>query len=135
MEICVTKGKVELALEKLASFGFDTLELSEGMIEIPFQRKRRIVEFAKANSLRSHVEVGKKYPRNRLSLNETVRRVEESFDFTPDAVIVEGRESGRSVGIYDDAGVIKWDWVERLERTSQPSKLMFEHRRRFSRLN
>lgn len=126
LEICITKGKEELALEKLVSLGFDTIEMSEGVIEIPSPTKKKVVEFARANHLRLHIEVGRKNPRNQLSLEETIGRVEESLDFKPDAVIIEGRESGRSVGIYDDMGQIKWDWVERLQAISQPSKLMYE---------
>lgn len=126
LEFCVSKGKHELALRRLQSLGFDTIELSEGVLEVPQHVKKEIVDFAHSNKLRLHVEVGRKNPRNQLSLEETISRTEQSFDYKPETLIIEGRESGRSVGIYDDAGQIKWDWVDRLEQVSQPQKLMFE---------
>lgn len=126
LEYCISKGKEAVALRKLISVGFDTIELSEGVFEVPYLVKKKIAEFAHENNLSLHVEVGRKNPRNQLSLEETIARIEESFEFEPDMVIIEGRESGRSVGIYDDLGGIKWDWVERLEEINGSSKLMFE---------
>jgi phosphosulfolactate synthase len=127
LEYCISKGKEALALRKLRAIGFDTIELSEGVLEVPYVVKKKIAEFAHSNNQRLHVEVGRKNPRNQLGLEETIARIEQSFAFEPETIIIEGRESGRSVGIYDDLGGIKWDWVERLEEsTSDPSKLMFE---------
>jgi phosphosulfolactate synthase len=126
LEICISKGKEDFALERLSHLGFDTIELSEGIIEVPTFVKKKIVEFAHSKGMRLHVEVGRKNPKNQLSLEDTITRIEQSFDSDPDIVIVEGRESGRSVGIFDDDGRIKWDWVGRLEEISNPSKLMFE---------
>lgn len=126
LEICVSKGKEDLALRHLVSCGFDTIELSEGILEIPPFIKNKISEFAHSHGLRLHVEVGRKNPRNQLSLEDTVSRIEQSVDYDPDSIIIEGRESGKSVGVYDDEGRIKWNWVEALQRTSKPSKLMFE---------
>jgi phosphosulfolactate synthase len=126
LEICVSKGKEDLGLHHLLSCGFDTIELSEGVLEISPFIKQKISEFAHSHGLRLHVEVGRKNPRNQLSLEDTVLRIEQSFDYNPDSIIIEGRESGKSVGIYDDEGRIKWNWVEALQRISKSSKLMFE---------
>lgn len=126
LELCISKGKEDQALRRLLSIGFDTIELSEGVTDVSLYTKKKVAEFAHSNNLRLHVEVGKKDPRNQIGLEETVSRIEASFDLEPNTVIVEGRESGKSVGIYDDSGNIKWDWVERLEQTSKPSTLMFE---------
>ncbi len=126
LEICVSKGKEDIALHHLVSCGFDTIELSEGVLEISPFIKNKISEFAHSRGLGLHVEVGRKNPRNQLSLEDTVSRIEQSFDYNPDLIVIEGRESGKSVGIYDDEGRIKWNWVEALQRISKPSKLMFE---------
>jgi phosphosulfolactate synthase len=126
LEICVTKGKEDLALSRIAKAGFDTLELSEGVIDLSNYVKKKVAEFAHSHNMKLNVEVGRKNPKNQLSLEETVSRVEQASDYQPDLVIIEGRETGRSVGIYDDIGQVKWDWVTRLEEVDQPSRLMFE---------
>lgn len=46
--------------------------------------------------------------------------------FEPDFIIIEGRESGRSVEIFDHLGEIKWDWVNRIMEEAPRQKIMFE---------
>jgi phosphosulfolactate synthase len=126
LELSASKGRSAQTLSSFRDAGFDTIELSEGIIDLPANIKSSIAEFAHSNDLRLNVEVGKKDPRNQLSLDETIQSVERAFELEPDVVIIEGRETGRGVEIYDEAGTIKWDWVERILEVSQPSKLMFE---------
>ena len=126
LEMAVAKGRHPELLDRLVRAGFDTVELSEGVIDIPRRTQREIVEFARSHSLRLHWEVGRKSSHNQLSLEETVERIRGAQEWRPDLLIVEGRESGRSVEIYDDAGAIKWDWVDRLVAETPPIPLMFE---------
>ena len=126
LELSVSKGKHRRALEGFVRAGFDTIELSEGVIDIPARVQKEIAEFVHEKSLRFHWEVGRKSVHHQLSLEETIARAERALDFHPDLVIIEGRESGRGVEIYDDAGAIKWDWVDRLRTAIPPDLLMFE---------
>ena len=48
------------------------------------------------------------------------------MDLEPDFIIIEGRESGKSVEIYDDNGEIKWDWVTSILQSVPLEKIMFE---------
>lgn len=126
LEMAITKGKADKAMNGIKQAGFDTIELSEGVIEVPSYMKKKVAEFAHSNGMRLNVEVGKKNPRNQLSLEETIQRMGEGLDLHPDFVIVEGREAGRSVEIYDDLGEIKWDWVNRIMEEVPREKIMFE---------
>jgi phosphosulfolactate synthase len=126
LEMAVAKGRHVELLERLLDMGFDTLELSEGVIDIPSRIQREIVGFARTHSLRLHWEVGRKSSHNQLSLEETVERIDRAKEHRPDLLIIEGRESGRSVEIYDDTGAIKWDWVDRLIAEAPPLPIMFE---------
>ena len=126
LEIAYSKGQLDNILNQLKRKGFNTIELSEGIIEMPEIAKKRISEFTHENDMRLHVEVGKKNPRNQLSLDETIYRLDRSLDLDPDTLIVEGRETGKSVGIFDNNGEIKWDWVDRIISSTDRKKLMFE---------
>ena len=126
LEIAVSKGRHREALKGLVDQGFDTVELSEGVIDVPRKSREEIVEFVRSRGLRLHWEVGRKSPHNQLSLEESVDRIEVARQYRPDLVIVEGRESGKGVEIYDETGAIKWDWVDRLRAASPPFPLMFE---------
>lgn len=126
LEMAVHRGRVDDVLRRLLAVGFNSIEISEGVLDMPQRMKQGIAEFAHSNGLHLNVEVGKKNPRNQLSLDETIQRIGESNDLEPEFIIVEGRESGRSVEIFDDLGEIKWDWVNRIVEESPKKRLMFE---------
>lgn len=126
LEMAINRGKMDETLKSIKEAGFDSIELSEGVLDIPPFLKEKIADFSHSSGMHLNVEVGKKNPRNQLSLDETVQRIGESLDLGPDFVIIEGRESGRSVEIYDDLGEIKWDWVNRIIEEYPQEKLMFE---------
>ena len=126
LEVAVSRMRHIDAIRKLIDTGFDTIELSEGTIDIPDRIKMEIAEFVHSNGLKLNFEVGKKNPRNQLSLTETIERANAAMDLKPDLIIIEGRESGRSVEIYDDNGEIKWDWVTSILESVSLEKIMFE---------
>ncbi|MEM3852230.1 MAG: phosphosulfolactate synthase [Methanomassiliicoccales archaeon] len=126
LESAYLKGSHARAVRRLAQAGFDTLEISEGTVEIARSAIREMADLARKEGMRLHFEVGRKNPRNQLSLDETISRLEAALDLEPDMLIVEGRETGRGVEIYDENGEIKWDWVEEILRSIPADKLMFE---------
>ena len=126
LEYCITKRKQEKCLIALHQHGFSTIEISEGIIEIPWKEKKSMAELARSLGMRLHIEVGKKDLRNQLTLNATLERIRVAMDLEPDMVIVEGRELGRGVEIYDESGKIKWDWVDTIVSEFGMKKIMFE---------
>ncbi len=126
LEYCTKKRRQEKCIRALAAKGFGTLEISEGVIEIPRIEKKAMSELARSLGMRVHIEVGKKDSRNQLSLNATIERLRAAMDLEPDMAIVEGRESGKGVAIYDDAGGIKWDWVDAIVSEFGIKRIMFE---------
>ena len=84
LELSVSKGRYIQTLSSFKDAGFDTIELSEGIIDMPANIKSGIAEFAHSNGLRLNVEIGKKDPRNQLSLDETIQGVERAFDLEPE---------------------------------------------------
>jgi len=105
--------------------GFDIIEVSEGITEIG-ERKQSLIAEITSNGLEYVIEVGKKDPKNQLSMEETVSGIQKAISLGSKYVIVEGRESGKSVGIYDEGGAIKWNWVEAISGRFSPDQLMFE---------
>ena len=126
LEIASSKNKTSKALEHILDAGFTVIELSEGIIDIPRREKKMVAEFARDHGMKLHIEVGRKNAGNQLSLEDTIDGIGAALDFDPDMVIIEGRETGRSVEIYDNDGHIKWDWVSRIIENFDQSKIMFE---------
>ena len=126
LEIAFSKGRLKEALQKIRQAGFDTIEMSEGVIDLPHGTKSEIRDFARSGDMHLVVEVGRKNTKNQLSLDETVERIQAAKDLDPDVIIIEGRETGRGVEIYDMNGNIKWDWVEEILRNIDLPEVMFE---------
>jgi len=126
LEIASSKNKTGVALDRILDAGFTVIELSEGIIDIPKKEKKMVAEFARDHDMKLHIEVGRKNAGNQLSLEDTIDGINAALDFDPDVVIIEGRETGRSVEIYDNEGHIKWDWVSRIIENFGQSKIMFE---------
>ncbi|MHB1493388.1 MAG: phosphosulfolactate synthase [Thermoplasmataceae archaeon] len=126
LETCYVKGKFEDGLTLLKNSGFTHIEISEGVCNIPKKERKKAAEFARENNLFLIMEVGKKRKSEQLDLNETIDKVQEAEEFEPDLIIIEGRETGKDVEIYDSSGDIKWEWADTIGKTISFNKLMFE---------
>ena len=127
LEIAGLKGAEEAFLERAAALGFTAVEVSEGSVDLPRSKRRRLIAAAAAAGLRVLSEVGKKDRSVRMDPDEVVRQVEDDLEWGAEVVIVEGRDSGRGVGVYDDAGAPRGELLERiLAGVSQPDRLMWE---------
>jgi phosphosulfolactate synthase len=74
-----------------------------------------------------YTEVGKKDPSEALSLEETLRVIAADSDCDVKKVIIEAREAGKGVGIFDKDGKIKQDEMEEiLSGVDDPQQLMWE---------
>src|SRR5579875_572383 len=70
--------------------------------------------------------VGKKDPVGQLSLPETISEIEAGLRLNPIKVVLEGRERGRGVGIYDENGEIKWETLRAIASRVDYRDIIFE---------
>jgi phosphosulfolactate synthase len=71
--------------------------------------RRVAIKKAKDAGLKVLSEIGKKDPKETLKANHLYELLQDDLESGADYVIVEGRESGKGVGIYDSDGAIKED--------------------------
>ncbi len=126
LELALVRGRSDQAMDEARSLGFDILEVSEGVIDLTTAQVEALVGKVRSKGLEALVEVGKKNPHNQYSLRETLERVAHARRLRPLKVILESRESGRGVGIFDPDGAIKWDWVHALVASHPIDELLFE---------
>lgn len=126
LEKCYLMGKFDDALERLYHAGFTWLELSEGITNIPSRYKQAFTDFANSRGLNYVMEVGRKNRGSQLSLTETIDQIGQVMDYEPSKIIIEGRETGIGVEIYDNEGNVKWDWVQEIISNFPLEKIMFE---------
>jgi phosphosulfolactate synthase len=126
LEYSVIRDRTSQFLEEARTLGFDLVEISDGVIDLAPAQIERIHREATRRGLGVLIEVGKKNPQHQLSLRETLDRIAHARSLKPRRVILESRESGRGVGIYDGEGGIKWDWVRSIIADHPADELIFE---------
>ncbi|MCI4329421.1 MAG: phosphosulfolactate synthase [Thermoplasmata archaeon] len=126
LEYAVARDRAPAAIAEAKELGFDIVEVSDGVIELSSAQIAKLAEEVKSHRLDVFIEVGKKNPQNQLSLRETLDRIGRARELSPRKVIIESRESGRGVGIYDGEGAIKWDWVRSIVADHPIEELIFE---------
>jgi len=126
LEYAVAHDRAPQMMDEARNLGFDVIEISSGIIELSLAQIERLVEAVKKRGLSYFIEVGKKDPQHQLSLKETNAQIANARTLKPKRVIIESRESGRGVGIYDSDGAIKWDWVRSILSEHPAEELIFE---------
>ncbi len=126
LEYAVSTGREKEAIADAKQMGFDIVEVSEGILDLSPAAVEGLVAEVRSQKLDVLVEVGKKDAQHQYSLRETLERVSHARRLHPRKVILESRESGTGVGIYDEQGAIKWDWVHALVASHPLEDLLFE---------
>ena len=124
-EYMVSENVFEKFLEEAAKIGFDIIEIGENNTNLNFEQKRKITESILSKELDVQWKVGKKNPRHQLPLDVTLAKIEEAVKLGSDKVVLEANE-GINVGIYDEKGVVRWNFVGALTAKFPPSTFIFE---------
>ena len=128
LELALMQNKLEAYLERAEALGFTGIEVSDGTITIDAATRAATIRRARAFGFTLVVsEVGKKDPRDQVPDLKLWTQVEDDLASGSDLVIVEGRESGQGVVIYDEAGhILEQELEQMVSHVSQPGRLMWE---------
>ncbi|MGC9516982.1 MAG: phosphosulfolactate synthase [Methanomicrobiales archaeon] len=127
-EIAYIKNEIEKYLEEASKLGFNTLEISDGSTNIPADSREKIICDAKEQGFFVITEVGKKNPIEDHKIDTVERTGLINFDLKcgADKVLIEARESGKGIGIFDDKGNVKEDEVDLLINNIDLEKIIWE---------
>ena len=93
-------------MKRAKDLGFEAVEVSEGTIELPGERRRRIIDCAREAGLIAITEVGRKDPKRQPTAAELAEQALQDLAWGASWVIIEARECGQGIGIYDREGEI-----------------------------
>ncbi len=99
-------------MRRAAQLGFNAVEISEGTIDLPPERRRRAIARALEHDLTVISEVGKKDPQAQPSARQMAEQARLDVEWGAGWVVVEGRESGTGVGVFNEAGGVDMEAVE-----------------------
>lgn len=109
MEVALLQNVYPQYVTRAKQLGFTALEVSDGTLTIPQQTRHDCIKRALDAGLKVITEVGKKDPTIYLSPAELCDQIAGDLATGADKVIVEAREAGRGIGIYDEDGALRLD--------------------------
>jgi phosphosulfolactate synthase len=116
LEAAVVQEHCRVFMTRAAALGFGAAEISEGTISLPGERRRRMIDCARNAGLQPITEVGRKDPSRQPEAGELAAQIIQDLEWGAGWVIVEGRESGCGVGIYDEGGEIRGPFLDEIMR-------------------
>ncbi|NIK78562.1 phosphosulfolactate synthase [Paenibacillus castaneae] len=127
LETAVQQDVVPSFFDTICSLGFNSIEVSDGTIELSRTMRTELIQEGVKRGLRVVTEYGKKLSGSLIDATLLAVTMEEDLDAGADLVTVEARESGVSVGLFDEDGECREDVLESiLKFISDPKKLMWE---------
>ncbi|WP_125581047.1 phosphosulfolactate synthase [Lacticaseibacillus suibinensis] len=127
LEVAEAAGQYAAFLQETQALGFNGVEISDGSTVITPARRQVLIEQAQAAGLFVLTEVGKKNPTLDHELTVPQRLAEIQADLAAGAnyVILEAREAGKNIGIYDASGAIIESELDALAKAGR-DRLIFE---------
>lgn len=128
LEIAYQQGKATVFLKSAKALGMDAIEVSNGVVHISKEDKRKLIMEAKELGFEVFSEIGRKDPSEDAKLTIKDRIEEASNDLAAGAskIIIEAREGGKGLGIYDEKGCVKEEMVKSLVSEIGLGNIIFE---------
>lgn len=114
LEVAVWQRALEHYLEKSKELGFSAIEVSDGTIDMDLETRESVIKKSLDYGFKVITEVGKKDPKDVLPISLVHRIIKEDMENGAFKVIVESREAGKGVGIFDQEGDIKEEEVDNI---------------------
>jgi len=125
-EFAILENSFDNFVKESRKLGFDIIEMGENSsIQLELEEKIKIAETVLSNNINFQWKVGRKDPRHQLTVDETLSNIEEAIKTGSQKIVLESNE-GLSAGIYDEHGLIKWNFVAALTSKYPPPAFIFE---------
>ncbi|MGN7380936.1 MULTISPECIES: phosphosulfolactate synthase [unclassified Paenibacillus] len=114
LEVAVHGGAVDEYFAMIKEIGFNSIEISDGIIDLDRRRRNELISCALSHGLKVYTEYGKKGWGSTIEASELVETMNEDIRLGAELVTIEGRESGAGVGIFDENGECRDDQIEQV---------------------
>ncbi|MBI4673892.1 MAG: phosphosulfolactate synthase [Chloroflexi bacterium] len=113
-EVAIVQGVVPHFLKQARALGFTMVEVSDGTIHLPAADRADVIRRALDTGLKVITEVGKKDPRHQIGVGRMQTQINADLEHGASYVVIEARESGKGVGIFDAAGAVDQNELDAL---------------------
>lgn len=127
-ELAYMNNKLTEFFEEARNLGFPAIEISDGSTNIHHNDKLNCIKRARQEGFEVLSEVGKKDPNldKELTLDERIQYMQEELDAGSSLIIVEAREGGKNIGIFDKSGNAKEDEIDYILDNIDSDKILWE---------
>ncbi len=127
-EIAYSQNKLNEFFNEAKEIGFTAIEISDGSIHIPHEKKLELIKIGKNKGFQIISEVGKKNPKldKEIKINERINEMNKELEAGSSFVIVESREGGKNIGIYDKSGNANEDEIDLILDNVNGDKIIWE---------
>lgn len=127
-EIAYRQNKVSKFFEEAIAMGFKTIEISDGSTDMKVEEKLDFIATAKDKGFNVISEVGKKDPKkdSKINIDERIESIKDEIKAGSSKVIMEAREGGKNIGIFDKSGNAKDEEVNYLLNNLPTEKIIWE---------
>ncbi|MCQ2972323.1 MAG: phosphosulfolactate synthase [archaeon] len=127
-ELANTANKLEEFFAEADNLRFNAVEISDGSTVISHEDKLDCIKQAKSKGFEVLSEIGKKDPRldKELTLDERIEYMEKEISAGSSKVIVEAREGGKDIGIFDKSGNAKEDEIDYIVNNFNGNDILWE---------
>jgi phosphosulfolactate synthase len=123
-EVVYARDRLDDYKRWLTELGLDHVEISDGTIDIPRERKLELIaEFARDFTVLS--EVGSKDSSVEFTVDEWTGWLNEDIEAGAWKVITEAREGG-TAGIFDSSGGMRTELIAEIANVVGPANIVFE---------
>lgn len=114
LEVALLQHHCRVFMTHAKSLGFTAVEISDGTIPLPAFRRKKVIQCALDAGLIPITEVGKKDPKRQPTTEQIAEEALQDLEWGAAWVIIEGRESGQGVGIFDASGKVEESYIDRI---------------------
>lgn len=126
LEIAFWEKTVDRVLDQLLELGIRWVEISDGTITLSPRERRQLIINALQRGFKVITEVGKKDPEQQPDHHRLIQTAKEDLECGADWVIIEARESGKSIGVYDSHGAVITEKLITLSSVLPLKKIIWE---------
>jgi phosphosulfolactate synthase len=114
LEVSVWQKTLPAYLVRARELGFTAIEVSDGTIEMDRPTRGDVIRRARDAGFKVYAEVGKKDPGEAPPVEVIHELIQEDLGNGAFKVIIEAREAGRGVGIFDAEGRTRAEEISRI---------------------
>ena len=127
-EIAYMNKKVPEFFKESKDIGFEAIEISDGSTNMKLNEKLNFISKAKEEGFYVLSEVGKKDPKEdaAIGIEERIDLIKAELEAGSDKVIIEAREGGKNIGVFDEKGIAKEEEVDYLKKHLPEEDIIWE---------